>query len=95
MYGELESSGVQAPGNAPGFSSRVVGEKTWSTDSWIDVHPGGGSCFAAAHADTAAAFCQRLSSNKRSDVRKRAMNEGIHVRTTELCAYKKPVLHLR
>ena len=53
---ELESSGFQAPGNAPGFISRVVGEKTWLTKSFVDVHPGGGSCFAVAQADTTARY---------------------------------------
>ena len=45
-------SGVQLPGNAPGLSSLVVGEKTLLTSSARGVHPGGGSFFAAAHADT-------------------------------------------
>ena len=50
----LESvrGGVQRPGNALGFSSRVVGEKTVFTSSESGVHPGGGSFFSAAHADT-------------------------------------------
>lgn len=47
-----EMGGFQAPGNAPGFSSRVVGEKTSFTDSLIGDHPGGGSCFFAAHEAT-------------------------------------------
>ena len=42
------------PGNAPGLSSRVVGEKTSFTLSFVFVHPGGGSCFFTAQADTAA-----------------------------------------
>lgn len=49
---ELEEAGVQAPGNAPGLSSLVVGEKTLLTSSSRRVQPGGGSCFFAAQADT-------------------------------------------
>ena len=44
--------GVQAPGNALGINSRVVGEKTLVTSSASGVQPGGGRRFAAAQADT-------------------------------------------
>ena len=51
---ELSSRGdFHAPGNAPGLSWRVVGEKTEVTSSSSFVQPGGGSFFAAAQADTA------------------------------------------
>jgi len=49
---ELDAAAVQAPGNAPGFSSLVVGEKMLLTSSSSLVQPGGGSCFFAAQADT-------------------------------------------
>ena len=48
---ESERGGVHFPGNALGFSSRVVGEKML-TSSASGVHPGGGSFFAAAQAVT-------------------------------------------
>ena len=47
-----EYEAVHEPGNAPGFSSRVVGEKTVLTSSAKGVQPGGGIHFAAAQADT-------------------------------------------
>ncbi len=52
--GLLDSArgGVHLPGNALGFNSRVVGEKTFSTASETSVQPGGGTFFAAAQADT-------------------------------------------
>lgn len=43
-----------APRNAPGFISRVEGEKTLVTETLVGVQPDGGSCFAAAHAVTIA-----------------------------------------
>jgi hypothetical protein len=49
---DSERGGVHLPGNALGLSSRVVGEKTELTSSVSFVQPGGGSFFAAAHADT-------------------------------------------
>jgi len=52
--GELDDSDDHEPGNAPGLSSRVVGEKTSFTLSFVGVHPGGGSCFFAAQAVTLA-----------------------------------------
>lgn len=47
-----ERGGVQLVGNALGFNSRVVGEKTELTSSVTLVHRGGGNFFAAAQADT-------------------------------------------
>jgi hypothetical protein len=52
--GGLDDSVDHEPGNAPGFSSRVVGEKTSFTLSFVGVHPGGGSCLVAAQAVTVA-----------------------------------------
>lgn len=46
-----------APRNAPGFISRVEGEKTLVTETLVGVQPDGGSCFAAAHAVTIAKEC--------------------------------------
>jgi hypothetical protein len=53
----LGSSRFRTQGNAPGFISRVEGEKTLSTDTLVGVQPDGGSCFAAAHAVTTAQVC--------------------------------------
>lgn len=54
ISGELDEFDDHDLGNAPGFSSRVVGEKTSFTLSFVGVHPGGGSCLFAAQADTTA-----------------------------------------
>jgi hypothetical protein len=60
--GELDDSDDHEPGNAPGFSSRVVGEKTSFTLSFVGVHPGGGRFLLAAQAVTAVIVrsCQSL-----------------------------------
>jgi hypothetical protein len=86
-------SGIQAPGNAPGLSSRVVGEKTLSTDSLVDVQPAGGSCFAAAHADTM--LYQQVELSGRSLCLDMVAEEDFGIIRSEQCTHKKPALHHR